>query len=324
AREHDESMTPGADELYALYRELDDEAAAHPLPITLAQAFGVLAGSVFLKRLGCETVATPLGDALLVNGLPGWKPFLLTASRALYEHGAKGRDEPLRFATWGEPGFDALVTHVIRAGKPQASFARASAAVAGSAASVVSWAVSTDAGPVVVEGFGQLAALRPKRARPPPGIAVADAAARAAKIADAIARARRAERASRLSAAVHLRTHRALAAKLVAAAPSGTRLGELDAWLPDGSRTLRMPRLDPAIVRAEAAYGLLETTNDAVYLPAFYQRCLLETIEKERLALRHAKQNAAKPGRAARGAAEDETPASALAERLRRGTRRIR
>lgn len=214
--------------------------------------------------------------------------------------------------------------HVIRAGKPPAGFARTSAAVAGSAASVVSWVVSTDAGPVVVEGFGQLALVRPKRARPPAGIAVADAAARAAKIADSIARARRAERASRMSADVHLRTHRALAAKLVAAAPSGARLGELDAWLPDGSRTLRMPRLDPAIVRAEAAYGLLETSDDAVYLPAFYQRCLLETIEKERQALRRAQQKTAKAGRAARCAAGDETPASALVERLRRGARLVR
>lgn len=324
ARAHDESMSPDADELYALYRELDGEAAAHPLPITLEQVFGVLAGSRYLKGMGCKTISTPLGDALLVNGLPGWKPFLLTASRALYEHGAKGWDEPLRFATWGEAGFDALVTHVLRAGKPPAGFARATAAVAGSAASVVSWAMSTDAGPAVVEGFGQLAALRAKRARPPAGVAVADAAARAAKIADSIASARRAERASRLSAAVHLRTHRALAAKLVAAAPAGTRLGELDAWLPDGSRTLRMPRLDPAIVRAEAAYGLLETSDDAVYLPAFYQRCLLQTIDKERQALRRAKTRAAQPGRAAQGAAGDETAASALAERLRRGTSLVR
>ncbi|RPH65930.1 MAG: helicase, partial [Burkholderiales bacterium] len=113
AQERAESMTPGADELYALYRDLDGELAANPLPITLEQLFGVLAGSAYLKGLGCEVIGTPLGDALLVKGVPGCKPCLLTVARALYEHGLNERDEPLRFATWGEPAFDALVAHVL-------------------------------------------------------------------------------------------------------------------------------------------------------------------------------------------------------------------
>lgn len=308
ARERAESMSPTAAELHALYRELGDEMAATRLPITLAQVFETLAGSATLKALGSERIETPHGSALLVRGVPGCQPCLLTVSRALHEHGLPGRDEPLRFATWGEPVFDALVAHVLARGSAPAGFARACAAVAGTRATVVSWVVSTNAGTVVVEEFGQLATLQPARSRAPVAAALAQATQRATERAEAVSRLRQVEQDASLAAATHHRLHRALAAKLVAAAPKGSRLGELEAYLPDCTRTLCIPKLDPALVAAEARYGLLETKRDSVYLPAFYQRCLVATLERERLALR----------RARRGAGEDEIALAELAERLSR------
>lgn len=313
-RERAESMSPTAAELHALYRELEDEAAATRLPITLAQVFETLSGSATLKALGSERIETPHGPALLVRGIPGCEPCLLTVSRALYERGLPERDEPLRFATWGEPVFDALVAYVLARGSAPAGFARASAQVAETPASVVSWVVATRARTVVVEEFAQLAGLRPARVRAPDAVALERAAQRAAARAEAVARLRRVEQDAALAAATHHRLHRALAAKLVAAAPKGSRLGELEAHLPDGTRTLRIPKLDPALVAAEARYGLLETRGDAVYLPAFYQRCLVATLQRERLALR----------RARRRTGEEEIALAELAERLLREASLIR
>ncbi|MCO5107601.1 MAG: DEAD/DEAH box helicase [Burkholderiaceae bacterium] len=314
ARERAESMSPTAAELHALYRELGDELAAAKLPMTLGEVFETLAASATLKALGSERIETTHGAALLVRGIPGCEPCLLTVSRALYERGLPGRDEPLRFATWGEPVFDALVAHVLARGHAPAGFARACADVSGTRASVVSWVVSTNNGPVVVEEFGQLATLQPGGARRPDAAALERAKQRAAARAEAVASLRQVERDASLAAVTHHRIHRALAAKLVAAAPKGSRLRELEAHLPDCTRTLRIPKLDPALVAAEAEYGLLEAKRDAIDLPAFYQRCLVATIERERLALR----------RARRGEGEEEIALAELAERLLRGTSPIR
>lgn len=314
ARERAESMSPTAAELHALYRELGEERAATSLPITLGQVFETIAGSPTLKALGSERIETPHGAALLVRGIPGFVPCLLTVSRALHERGLPERDEPLRFATWGEPVFDALVAHVLAYGHASAGFARGCAEVPGTRASVVSWVVSTSAGPVVVEEFAQLATLQPGGARRPDAAALERATQRAAARAEAVASLRQVERDASLAAVTHHRIHRALAAKLVASAPKGSRLRELEAHLPDCARTLRIPKLDPALVAAEAEYGLLETKRDAVDLPAFYQRCLVATLERERLSLR----------RARRGEAEDEIALAELAERLLRGTGPIR
>lgn len=221
-------------------------------------------------------------------------PGSLTVSRTLFEHGLEGHDEPLRFATWGEPAFDALVEHTLARGEPPPGFARGCAAIEGTKASVVSWALTTEAGPVTIESFDQLAAVMPavRRCGARKASVIERAAERAAQRAAAIAALGQVEQASRLAAAVHHRTHRALALKLLAAAPRGSRLDELEAYLPDCTRTLRIPRLDPALVAAEAEYGLLETEGDAIYLPAFYQRCLVATLQRERLALRRARKAA--------------------------------
>lgn len=172
----------------------------------------------------------------------------------------------------------------------------------------MSWAVSTRDGPVVVDEFAQLSTLGPSRGRPPAAAALASATRRATAPADAVAQLKQVEQDSSVAASTHHRLHRALAAKLVAAAPKGSRLGELEAYLPDCTRTLRIPKLDPALVEAEAQYGLLETTRGAVYLPTFYQRCLVATLERERLMLR----------RARRVAGEERIALAELAERLSR------
>lgn len=308
ARERTEAMSPTAAELHALYREFGDEMAATRLPITLAQVFETLAASPYLKALGSERIDTTHGTALLVRGIAAQEPCLLTISRELFERGLPERDEPLRFASWGEPAFDAVVAQVLERGEAPPGFARACVEVPGTPATVVSWAISTRDGPVVVEEFAQLSTLGPSRGRPPAVAALASATQRATARADAVARLKQVEHDSSVAGSTHHRIHRALAAKLVAAAPKGSRLGELEAYLPDCTRALRIPKLDPALVEAEAQHGLLETKRGAVYLPAFYQRCLVATLERERLVLR----------RARRDAGEERTALAELAERLSR------
>jgi hypothetical protein len=308
ARERAEAMSPTAAELHALYREFGDEMATTRLPITLAQVFETLAASPYLKALGSERIDTAHGAALLVRGIAGHEPCLLTVSRELFERGLPERDEPLRFASWGEPAFDAVVAQVLERGGAPPGFARACIEVPGTRATVVSWAVSTRDGPVVVDEFAQLSTLGPSRGRPRAAAALASATRRATARADAVAQLKQVEQDSSVAASTHHRLHRALAAKLVAAAPKGSRLGELEAYLPDCTRTLRIPKLDPALLEAEAQYGLLETKRGAVYLPTFYQRCLVATLERERLVLR----------RARRVAGEERIALAELAERLSR------
>lgn len=305
-QERAQAMELTPDELYALYAALDDEVASEPLPIALEQMFSVLASSMTLKGLGAELVPTEHGSALLVRGLPGVEPFLLTASRLLYERGIAGRAERLHFATWGEPAFERVIAFVVGQLEGCDVLSRAEAKVPGSGASVVAWSLKTPEGQVSVERFEQL----------PPEVswtggattehAALAAQAHAAEVQKRLQQWTRAEAVSAKAGITHRKSHLAAAASLIGTAPAGAMLSDIANYLPDASRTLRTGKLEVALVNAEAALGLLESSAASLYVPKFYQPYIVNTLKKERAGLKKAR----------RGTGDDDIPLGDLSSRL--------
>lgn len=101
------------EEVYEIYRRLAQTQAATPLPVTLDGIWRVLTNSPYLRAAGCARSLNLFGDArepLLLAGIPGLVEGLaLTTDRALYDEGVERLGSRLRFATYGEPAFEALM-----------------------------------------------------------------------------------------------------------------------------------------------------------------------------------------------------------------------
>lgn len=289
ARAQAMELTP--DELYALYAALDDEMAREEVPITLEHMFGALVSSVTLKTLGSELIKTEHGDALLVRGLPGAEPFMLTASRSLYERGVPGRTEALHFATYGVPAFEAVVSFMVGQRDHCDALGRSEQAE-GDSAPVVRWSLHQPGGQeVLVERFDQLPSDDVGL-----GVASGEPARQAAAGALAEARGRtqgwaRTEAVSATAGKAHRRSHLLAAAGLLGSAPSGALLSDIGQYLPDATRTLRTGRLEPAVVSAEQTLGLLEAAGASLCVPAFYQPYIVNTLKKEKVGLRKSRRS---------------------------------
>jgi len=100
-------------EVYEIYQRLEQAHAAVRLPATLDGLWGVLTGSAYLKALGCACAVNLTGNGrepLLLRGLAGvLDGTALTTDRRLYEEGIESLGPALRFATYGEPVFDAIL-----------------------------------------------------------------------------------------------------------------------------------------------------------------------------------------------------------------------
>lgn len=312
AREHALAMEMTPEELYDLYQNLDEEQGRQPLPVTLDEIFATLESSPYLKALGCEVLESPYGKAMLVKGIAGVEPSLLTTSRGLYERGFSGRTEPLHFATWGEPVFDALLEHVSQCIDASPGVRRLVAGI-GQGSSLVGWLASSDQGPVLLTRFGQLAQTKPESPLPADTDSSPEFNHLASLASQATDRVRKIEKASAVAASVHRKTHLMAAAKLMAAASSGATLADLNSLLPEGSRNLRSGKLEPATVHAERLHGVLQGTDSSVFLPAFYQQFLASTLRKERLALKKAR----------KGTEDELIPLSELADRLVRAAQAV-
>lgn len=302
-----QSMELTPDELYVIYASLDDEMAREQLPITLEQMYGTLVSSMTLKSLGSEVVQTEHGEALLVRGIPGSEPFILTASRALYERGIAGRTESLHFATWGDPAFERVVAFVVGQREDCEELGRSEESVPSVSAAVVRWSLRMpDGQESLVERFEQLPAEVHG-----PFAAAGELACKTAQSAvheqrDRVDRWARVETVSATAGKAHRRSHLLAAGGLLAGAPAGASLADLAAYLPDASRTLRTSKLDPSAVSAEVALGLLEATGTSLYVPSFYQPYIVNTLKRERAGLKKAR----------RGTGDDELPLSDLVQRL--------
>ena len=309
AKERAATMELTPDELYVLYQNLDAELGKQPLPVTLDQIFTTLEGSDYLKALGCELLDSSYGKALLVKGLPGEDAALLTSSRELYQRGFSGRIEPLHFATWGDPVFDRLLEHVTQSlGKLPACALRFQAIATDDSPGYVGWLVATDDGPLLATRFEHLNLAKVNQDLPVDTSIPVELTQLSNQRAQLHNDLLQTEKASMVAADIHRKSHILAAENLVSAAPRGASLADLNTYLPDCSRVLKTGPLESVDVQAERHYGVLQATESALLLPRFYQPFLVNTLKKERMALKKAR----------KGTDEDQIPLSELAERLMR------
>jgi superfamily II DNA or RNA helicase len=118
-RERATAMEISAEELYEVYERLAARQANGNLPVDLASIWDALAGSDYLAGRGCR-IQGEQGDCMELRNVPGlpagtW----LTAARDTYERGVRGAGGELRFASYGEPAFDALLEHLTGQGLPR-------------------------------------------------------------------------------------------------------------------------------------------------------------------------------------------------------------
>lgn len=308
-QERAQAMELTPDELYGIYSSLDDEMAREQLPIKLEQIFGALVSSMTLKSLGSEVVQTEHGDALLVRGVPGSDPFMLTVSRTLYERGTTARMETLHFATWGDPAFDRVVNFMVGQREACGELGRTEQAVPGTTSTVVRWCLQQPGcKTLAIERFDELPASDAELALPDGSIANQSAAASSTEARRRLESWGRTEAVSATAARAHRRAHLVAAGSLLSSAPANALLNDIGQYLPDASRNLRTTRLDPAVVSAELALGLLEASGTSLYVPAFYQPYIANTLKKERAGLKKAR----------RGDGDDEILLSELVQRMSR------
>lgn len=100
-------------EVYEIYQRLRQTHAGERLPATLDGIWAVLTGSAYLQALGCSLAANLSGrgqEPLLLRGLPGIVDgTAFTIDRRLFDEGIEAIGSRLRFATYGEPVFDAIM-----------------------------------------------------------------------------------------------------------------------------------------------------------------------------------------------------------------------
>jgi hypothetical protein len=100
-------------EVYEIYQRISESHSSMRLPVTLDGIWQLLTASPYLRAIGCAVTSNLVGDdrePLLLAGVPGIADgTALTTNRALYDEGVESLGARLRFATYGEPVFDALL-----------------------------------------------------------------------------------------------------------------------------------------------------------------------------------------------------------------------
>lgn len=111
-RKRTESMEMHPEELYEIYRRLED-GGARKAPVDLHAIWETLSSSRYLQDLGCSVRGERGKQLYTLSGLDGVPDgAILTVSRDLYEEGLAGDGVRLHFASYGEPVFDALLQHM--------------------------------------------------------------------------------------------------------------------------------------------------------------------------------------------------------------------
>lgn len=97
------------------YEALEKEVRDEPLPASLDDIWRVITESKYLHDLGGRIETFLHGEAYCLVDIPNMREeVLLTTSRELFEHGLGKDDErPLHFATFGDPVFEHLVSHML-------------------------------------------------------------------------------------------------------------------------------------------------------------------------------------------------------------------
>jgi ERCC4-related helicase len=113
-RRRSESMEMAPEDLYDVYTRLAEANRAQSAPIDMEGIWQVLSGSKYLSDIGCFVPApgeAPVMTLSAIEGIPDGA--LLTVSRQVYDEGVRNAGR-VRFASYGEPLFDAILAHMQR------------------------------------------------------------------------------------------------------------------------------------------------------------------------------------------------------------------
>jgi superfamily II DNA or RNA helicase len=110
AQDHQRSMEISPEDLYEIYERQAAQGAETPAPVTLDDIWAVLSGSAYLRSLDCRVLDDEGMQAIELNRIPGVPDgTILSVSRETYERGLPQSTGPIRFASYGEPAFDAVL-----------------------------------------------------------------------------------------------------------------------------------------------------------------------------------------------------------------------
>ena len=162
--------------------------------------------------------------------------------------------------------------------------------------SVLAWQVATQSGPLLVTRFEQLASVCPDAELSDDEPKQNEAVSHAIQLSQVIKRLSMVESASALTGTTHRRTHLLIAAKLLESAPATATLADLNSYLPAGSQLLNISGIEASDIQAERLHGLLAIEGTSIVIPRFYQSFLVNTLKKERIALKKARNGMPKDG----------------------------
>jgi hypothetical protein len=109
AQARQRSMEIPPQDLFEIYDRLEAQAQQKRPPVTLDDIWVALSDSAYLLSLACRVLPDQGSRAFKLNNVPGVTDgTVMTASRAAYERGLPD-DKPLRFASYGDPAFDAIL-----------------------------------------------------------------------------------------------------------------------------------------------------------------------------------------------------------------------
>jgi superfamily II DNA or RNA helicase len=114
-RRHMERVEINPAELYHIYRRRAQSDDDWPAPVNLASIWEALSSSTYLRGLGCSVSQKEGQDIFTVSGIDGVpEGTVLTISRDLLEKGLVDTQNPIHFASYGDPQFNSLVDDVTK------------------------------------------------------------------------------------------------------------------------------------------------------------------------------------------------------------------
>ena len=114
ARQRNLAREIQANELYNIYQRLAGSPNTLPAPVNLTDIWKTLATSKYLQDLGCEVLADPAKETIILRNIPGVSDGTpLTTSRQVFEYGLQDVPGELHFASYGDPIFETLINHLL-------------------------------------------------------------------------------------------------------------------------------------------------------------------------------------------------------------------
>jgi superfamily II DNA or RNA helicase len=109
-RRHSERMEINPEDLYEIYMRMSQKGTQSAIPVDIPAIWDCLINSVYLQNLGCtrpDAGGKPVMHIYGVDSVPDGS--VLTVSRDLFDQGLDDIHYDIRFASYGDPVFDAIM-----------------------------------------------------------------------------------------------------------------------------------------------------------------------------------------------------------------------